>query len=73
MTETHEPGVPTNWPHGHVGVQLTPDDVDECIEIRIHGVLHYLHSSTAAELQPMLTEKLDEWNGIAQAHGFEGV
>lgn len=73
ITETHEPDVPINWPEGHVGVALTEDDQDECIEVTIHGVRHYLHSSTAQELSRMLSARIEEWNKIAQASGFPGV
>ena len=47
-SETHEPDLPNNWPYGHVGVEITDDDEDECIEVRVHGVKHYLYSSTAS-------------------------
>lgn len=70
---THEPLVPTNWPDGHVGVAITDPDDDECIEVTIHGVRHYLHSSTARELNNMLAARLEEWNGIAQRFGAPGV
>ncbi|MFB2554903.1 hypothetical protein [Herbiconiux liangxiaofengii] len=70
---THEPMIPTNWPYGHVGVAITDPSDDECIEVTIHGVRHYLHSSTARELSNMLSERLDEWNGIAQQQGLPGV
>jgi len=73
VTETHEPMVPRNWPDGHVGVALTGDDQDECIEVTIHGVRHYLHSSTAQELNNMLSSRIEEWNKTAQAVGFPGV
>lgn len=73
IAETHEPEVPRDWPDGHVGVALTGDDQDECIEITIHGVRHYLHSSTARELSNMLVGLLDEWNGIAAPAGFPPV
>jgi len=62
VRETHEPSVPQSWPEGHVSVALTSDDIGECIEVTIHGVRHYLHSTTARELANMLTSKLDEWN-----------
>lgn len=29
-------------PEGHVGVTLTPDTIDECIEVTIHDVRHCL-------------------------------
>lgn len=73
VTETHEPPLPQNWPHGHVGVALTGDDQDECIEVTIHGVRHYLHTSTARELSQMLSSRIDEWNGTALAGGAPGV
>lgn len=73
IRETHEPAAPINWPDGHVGVELTPDAVGECIEVRIHDVQHYLHSTTARELSNMLLAKIDEWNGIATKAGFAPV
>lgn len=73
IRETHEPDQPRDWPHGHVGVGLTGNDEDECIEVTIHGVKHYLHSSTARELSTMLADKIEEWNGVARSHGFPGV
>ncbi|MCU1479794.1 MAG: hypothetical protein JWQ19_580 [Subtercola sp.] len=71
--ETHEPTVPQNWPDGHVAVALTGDDQGECIEVTIHGVRHYLHSTTARELSNMLLSKIDEWNIKALAGGVAGV
>ncbi len=74
VKETHEPPIPQDWPNGHVGgVALTGDDEAECIEITIHGVKHYLHSTTARELSNMLVGRIDEWNGMARAHGSPGV
>ena len=73
VTETHEPDIPQNWPYGHVDVELTGEDEDECIEVTIHGVKHYLHSTTARELSNMLVEKIDEWNDTANRAGFPGV
>ena len=66
VTVTHEPEVPNNWPDGHVGVALTGDDQGECIEVTIHGVRHYLHSTTARELSNMLGSRIDEWNVTAR-------
>lgn len=71
--ETHEPDVPQNWPDGHASVALTGDDQDECIEITIHGILHYLHSSTARELSNMLLGRLRDWNEIAVRAGYPPV
>lgn len=73
VTVTHEPDVPQNWPDGHVAVALTGNEQDECIEVMIHGVRHYLHSSTAQELNRMLGSRIEEWNKTAQAVGFPGV
>lgn len=73
VAETHEPEIPQDWPYGHVSVALTGDDVDECIEVTIHGVRHYLHSSTARELSNMLLTRIDEWNDAAESAGFPGV
>jgi hypothetical protein len=68
--ETHEPEVPQNWPEGHVSVALTQDELDECIEVTVHGVRHYLHSTTAYELRNMLVERLDEWQRAAELEGY---
>lgn len=72
-SETHEPDIPRDWPRGHVSVALTDDDQDECIEITIHGVRHYLHSTTARELSNMLLGRLRDWNTIAVRAGFPPV
>lgn len=66
VQETHEPSVPQNWPEGHVSVVLTDDDSEECVEVTIHGVRHYIHSTTARELTNMLTSRLEEWNTTAR-------
>jgi len=73
VQETHEPVFPRNWPDGHVAVAITDDDQGECIEITIHGVKHYLHSSTAAELRNMLAARLREWNKVAVRNGWPPV
>ena len=73
IRETHEPLVPQNWPEGHVSVSLTPDPIRECIEVTIHGVKHYLHSTTARELSNSLIANIDEWNRIARLEGFAEV
>jgi len=69
VKETHEPPVPQDWPDGHVSVVLTNDDIGECIEVTIHGVRHYLHSTTARALSDRLIERLKEWNRTARAAG----
>jgi hypothetical protein len=73
IKETHEPVVPQDWPDGHVTVALTPDAVEECIEVSIHGVKHYLHSTTARELSDRLLKRIEEWNAIARADGVAEV
>lgn len=50
----------------HIGVAITDIDQDECIEITIHGVRHYLHTTTAEELSRMLRGQLDEWSNTAR-------
>jgi hypothetical protein len=65
--------VPRNWPDGHVAVNLTDDSVGECVKVTIHGVAHYLHSTTARELTNMLLARLNEWNAIAVGGGFPPV
>lgn len=71
---THEPAVPLNWPEGHVGVQITDIEESECIAVTVHGVRHMLHSTTARELQKMLSERLDEWNQrTATSRSREGL
>lgn len=70
---THEPAVPLNWPDGHVAVAMTGADQMECIEVTIHGVKHYLHSTTARELSDMLLARIDEWNELAVAEGAPPV
>lgn len=52
-------------------VTLTGVDQDECIAVTIHGITHYLHSTTAAELHKALGARLREWNKIAAAHHSE--
>ena len=70
VNETHEPVQPLpGWPKSHVSVDLTDDDEFECVLVTIHGVKHYLHASTARELQLMLEGKLKEYNGVCEEHG----
>jgi hypothetical protein len=64
--ETHEPLVPVNWPEGHVSAEITDDDDLECIVVTVHGVRHYLHSTTARELELAIKRKLDQWNAKAR-------
>lgn len=73
IRKTHEPWPPRDWPHGHVAVELTGDEIDECVEVVIHGVEHYLHSTTARELSNMLLQRLNEWNEKVKGHGVAPV
>ena len=66
---THEPQVPENWPDGHVDVQLTDISEEECVIVTIHGVKHFLHSTTARALSDRLIVRIDEWNDVARAAG----
>lgn len=66
---THEPAIPLNWPDGHVAVVMTGEEQLECIEVTIHGVKHYLHSTTARELSNMLLARISEWNELAMSKG----
>jgi hypothetical protein len=56
------------WPESHVKVELTGADTLECICVTIHGAVHYLHSTTARELERLLHEQLDAYN-----HGVEAT
>lgn len=71
--ETHEPSVPVDWPYGHVDVDLTGDDHDECVVVTIHGVRHYLHSTTAHALSDRLSKRIEEWDTYAKSNGTPGV
>jgi len=73
VTVTHEPPVPQNWPDGHVSVELTGDDEGECMVLTIHGVRHYLHSTTAYELSKKLSGRIEEWDVYAKSQGASGV
>jgi hypothetical protein len=59
---TREPEGPGNPTFPQIEVFLTKPDVKECIGIRIHGRLHYLHSTTARMLEYRLHGALDVWN-----------
>jgi hypothetical protein len=74
VRETHEPTMPLpGWPKSHVSVDLTGDDEFECVLVTIHGVEHYLHASTARELQKMLGSALEEYNAVCEEHGAPQV
>jgi hypothetical protein len=70
---THEPLTPVDWPHGHVRAELTCNEDDECVKIWIHGHTHYLHATTARELEKMLGSRLAEYNKKTDAMGMPGV
>jgi hypothetical protein len=57
----------------HVRVELTGDDDLECVRIWIHGYTHYLHSTTARELEKMLGKCLDDYNKVAEQNGMPSV
>jgi hypothetical protein len=60
VNETHEPDVPLpGWPRSHVDSELTGSDDDECVVVTIHGVRHYIHATTARELQRSLEVTLE--------------
>lgn len=70
IRETHEPPEPLpGWPKSHVSAELTGDDEFECVVVTIHGVKHYVHASTARELQLMLDGALKEYNAVCEEHG----
>ncbi|MEU3690762.1 hypothetical protein [Streptomyces narbonensis] len=74
IRETHEPPDPLpGWPESHVRAELTGDDEFECVRVTIHGVDHYLHASTARELQKALGGRLDEYNALCFEHGAPTV
>jgi hypothetical protein len=59
--KTFEPETPLpNWPDSHARVEAAPDEADECVHVRIHGVSHYLHDTTAAELCKALRRYLGQ-------------
>ena len=67
----HEPEAPLpGWPDSHARVWLTDGNTAECIAVQIHGVSHYLHATTAAELYKAPGSRLREWNGPAKEAGF---
>lgn len=74
IRETHEPpqSLP-GWPESHVSAELTGDDEFECVVVTVHGVKHYVHASTARELQLMLEDALKEYNAVCEEHGAPPV
>ncbi|WP_413099061.1 hypothetical protein [Streptomyces sp. Inha503] len=74
VTETHEPDSPLpGWPRSHVDSELTDPDSDECVVVTIHGIRHYLHATTARELQAALGKTLVEYNELCDRTGVPGV
>jgi hypothetical protein len=63
-------GVPTREPpflpgdssFPQIEVYLTGDEATECIGVRIHGQLHYLHASSARALEQRVHAALEKWN-----------
>jgi hypothetical protein len=52
---------------------LTGDDEFECVVVTVHGVKHYVHASTARELQLMLEGTLKEYNAGCEELGVPQV
>jgi hypothetical protein len=68
---THEPMPPESWPTGHVRVELTAPEDDECVRVWVHGVTHLLHATTARELANMLEQGLREYEKAKKEFGEE--
>jgi hypothetical protein len=65
---TREPNpVLPGWPKTHVDVELTGMDEDECFRVRIHGVEHMLHATTARALSNALLEQIGLYNQGVQS------
>lgn len=74
IRETREPLQPLpDWPQSHVSAELTDDDEFECVVVTVHGVKHYVHASTARELQLMLEGTLKQYNAVCQENGVPQV
>lgn len=74
VAETHEPDMPLpGWPSSHAACALTDADQDECVVVTVHGVEHYLHATTARELQESLSKTLVEYNARCDAAGVPRV
>lgn len=74
IRETREPLQPLpGWPGSHVSAELTGDDDFECVVVTVHGVKHYVHASTARELQLMLEGTLKEYNAGCEEIGVPQV
>ncbi len=58
---THEPPV-IDSEFAQLEVFLTGEDVEECVGLRIHGAVHYLHSTSARVLERRLNDVLGLWN-----------
>jgi hypothetical protein len=59
---THEPEyVPANT-FPQIEVFLTGDEAKECLGVRIHGQLHYLHATSSRVLEQRIHAALEEWN-----------
>lgn len=64
---THEPVVPGDETYPQIEVFLTGDEAKECIGVRIHGQLHYLHATSSRVLEQRLHKALDSWNVTVRA------
>ncbi len=60
---THEPdSIPADGSYPQIEVFLTDDKVRECIGVKIHGQVHYLHATSARMLDYRLQGAIDVWN-----------
>lgn len=74
VRETHEPDAPlSGWPRSHADSELTDPEADECVVVTVHGVQHYLHSTTAQALHASLGETLAQYNAVCDRSGLPGV
>ncbi len=65
VSVTHEPSIPLpGWPGSHVHTELTGADIDECLAVTIHGIMHYLHADTANELRVSLEKTLTDFGAV---------
>ncbi|GAB1641788.1 hypothetical protein KRMM14A1259_22110 [Krasilnikovia sp. MM14-A1259] len=56
-----------------MSAHLTGDELSECVRLTVHGVDHYLHSTTARELANAIEVVLEDYNKKAIAEGVDPV
>lgn len=59
---TREPRIPGDESYPQTEVFLTGDEAEECVGVRIHGQLHYLHAPSSRALERRLHAVLETWN-----------